>query len=89
MFYETNRYPNVRYLLVNHPLPRDTGLLAFHIMDEKGLAVPGYTGTAHLSWQLGVVTYPTIVVICNSMVLYRGNPEPFAELGIVAQLAGQ
>lgn len=85
-YHERNTYKNVRYMLVNHPLNRDTLMMAFNILDEKGITVPGYTGTPNLSSQLGVVTYPTIIVLHNNKILFRGNPEPFADGNVIEKL---
>lgn len=79
-WHELNKNPKVQYLLVNKPLAHfDTLGQAFAIIKEKGMSIPNYVGTENIDSLMGVPEFPTIVVVKNKEIIFRGRNDIFSE----------
>lgn len=79
-FHELNKNDKVQYLLVNKPLEHfDSVGQAHAVIQSKGMSIPNYIGTPNIDSLIDVFEYPTIMVIKNSKILFKGRADIYSE----------
>lgn len=65
----------IRVISVNVPLERDTAGQAYNTIDRLGYTFPVLTATGQLPEQFGVKVYPTVVIVKDNKMVFRGRLE--------------
>jgi thiol-disulfide isomerase/thioredoxin len=67
--------PKVIVQAVNIPIERDTGRMAFNIIEKKNYTFPVLIGLNNADSVFGIESYPTTLVLYNDEIVYRGYIE--------------
>jgi len=58
---------------VNIPMPNDTAGQAFDYIEQRGYSFPKYAGSEHVKKLFGINVYPTLVIMENNKIVFRGD----------------
>ncbi len=58
---------------VNIPMPDDTAGLAFAYLEQRGYDFPKYVGSEHVKKLFDINVYPTLVIMENNKMVFRGD----------------
>ena len=73
--YLHNSNEGISYISVNYPVKNDTPGQAFDMIAERQYQFPTYQGPENVGKIFGLHGYPTIVVMRNDTMYYRGQEE--------------
>ena len=73
--YLQNDKEHISYISVNYPVKSDTAGQAFDMIAERQYRFPTYLGPENVGEVFGINGYPTVVVMRNDTLYYRGQEE--------------
>ena len=74
-----NQQTDIEAFSVNVPLEWDTAGMALKIIRKKGYAFDVHFMDRAMSEKLGIISFPTVLVVKNGQVVYRGSIEDMVE----------